>query len=107
MKIRTPLLVAGLLAGSAAAAWAQTQPGSDCITLPQTPSGCARNDISIQLLINSNVISGVVANGFGMGPTNVTPAGVAGLTPEEGAERLADRGPATILPTSDETASPS
>jgi len=119
MRIRASLHVAALLTGTSTASWCQSLPPADCAPPPppdntlaaiinyptSSPSACVRNDISIQLLINSNVISNVVAGGFGIGPTTVTPAGVTGLTSEEGAARLAGGGPVTILPTADESVS--
>lgn len=65
-------------------------------------SACARATISRQLLIhNIDVIPRVIFNSFGLGPVNIEPAGLAGLTADDFAARLAGGSALIIEPAAD------
>ena len=100
---------------SAAQAGAQSRGKEfDCSTYPLTRdaaevstlqgSACARAIVNRQLLIHSiDVIPRVIFNSFGIGPVNVEPAGLAGLTTDDFAARLAGGSALIIQPTADAT----
>ena len=60
-------------------------------------AACARATVNRQMLINSiDVVPRVVAGSFGIGPTQVNPAGLSGLTADEFQQRMA-RGTAMVI----------